>query len=378
MRGESGQRAPFIPAWVSADGPASDVALSTRARLARNIEGVPFPDRASDGDLRRVTDLVLDALHDSDGLLRHGGRIGKLRVIRPTHLSASADRLALVDARLASRQQVYGGRYRPIVLNDAGTLSLMVNEEDHLRMQCILPGLQPMTALQMVQELDAFLARKIAYARADNYGYLTSSLANVGTGLRLSVMLHLAGLAFLEEAVPVLTAAAELKVSVRGLFGEGTKALGDIFQVSNETTIGFSEKEITSRIRAAAEHLVSREREARRKLGLEMRSELREAAEQARTRLMEARALSGREAMACISVLRLGAELGLGGGLSSRAFKELLASMRLGTCASAKSAAGGQPVGSMADDVKRARLVREKLIEKSQAAQLALPEGAEQ
>ena len=372
MRGQSGQRATFIPAWVSADGPASDVALSTRARLARNVEGIPFPDRARDADLRRVSDLVLDAVHDSDGLARHSGRIGKLRVIRPTHLFASAERLALVDARVASRQQVYGGKYRPIVLNDAGTLSLMVNEEDHLRVQCILPGLQPMTALQMGQELDAFLARKIAYARADNYGYLTSSLANVGTGLRLSVMLHLAGLALLEEAMPALAAAAELRISVRGLFGEGTKALGDVFQVSNETTIGFSEKEITSRVRAAAEHLISREREARRKLALERRGELSEVVEQARARLMEARALSGREAMACISILRLGAELSPACGLSSEAFKELLASMRLGVSAS------GGCAESMADDVKRARLVREKLIENSRGAQLTLPEGAEQ
>jgi len=357
MGGQSGQRTQVFPAWVSADGPASDVALSTRARLARNVQGIPFPDRAREADLRRVSELVLDAVHDSGSLPHPGGRIGKLRVIRPTHLSALADRLALVDARLASRQQVCGGRYQPIVLNDAGTLSLMVNEEDHLRMQCILPGLQPMTVLQMAQEFDALLARKIAYARTDNYGYLTSSLANVGTGLRLSVMLHLAGLAFLEEAVPVLTAAAELKISVRGLFGEGTKALGDIFQVSNETTIGFSEKEITSRIRAAAEHLIAREREARRKLVFEGKGELSRAVEEAKARLMEARALSGREAMACISVLRLGGELGFGGGLSSRAFKELLASMRLGASASAGAAA----VESVGNDVKRAKLVREKL-----------------
>lgn len=358
-------RKTVVPAWVSADGPGTDVALSTRARLARNVEGRPFPGRAKDADLRRVADLVLDALY-SDGAEQ---RFGKLRVIRPTRLGRTAERLALVDAQLASRQHVYGGKYRPIVLNETGTLSLMVNEEDHLRIQCILPGVQPMTALQMAQEFDAFLAGKIGYAYTDNYGYLTSSLANIGTGLRLSVMLHLAGLSFVGEAVSALTAATELKISVRGLFGEGTRATGDIFQVSNETTIGFSEKDITSRVRAVVEHLISREHEARRKLASEKKTELSDAVEATRMAIMDARSLTGREAMACLSILRLGSELGLGPNLSARTFNELLVSMGLGVTARA-----GRTSESVISDSKRARLVRERLIEEFGAVQLTLPE----
>lgn len=354
----------MIPAWAREDGPANDVVLSTRARLARNIAGVPFPHKAQDAHLKRVANLVLDAVRFSDGLV---DRVGKIRVIHPGSLSTSADRLALVDAHVASRQHVDGGKHRPIVLNEAGTVSLMVNEEDHLRIQCILPGLQPMSALQMAQELDSFLAKKIEYARTDNYGYLTSSLANVGTGLRLSVMLHLAGLAFLDEAVPALTAATELKISVRGLFGEGTKAIGDIFQVSNETTIGFSEREITSRVRAAAEHLVSREHEARRKLAAERRGELEEAAQRSREHLMEVRAIGAREAMACLTILRLASELGMGPTLSARAFSELLVSMRLGV-----SASGGWAMDSVGDDVKRAKLIRRVLGEQAGTAQSLL------
>lgn len=351
-----------IPAWVSADGPSNDIALSTRARLARNIEGSPFPTRAREADLKRIANRVLDAVDSFDG----SHRIGKLRVIRPSHLSGF-ERLALVDAHMASRQHVDGGNYRPIVLNDVGTLSLMVNEEDHLRIQCILPGLQPMMALQIAQEFDGFLASKITYAYTDNYGYLTSSLANVGTGLRLSVMLHLAGLAFLEEAVPTLTAAAELKISVRGLYGEGTKAFGDIFQVSNETTIGFTEKEITSRIRAAAEHLISRERAARRKIIAERKSELREAVEQVRTALMEARTLSGREAMTYLSILRLGSEVGMGLSLSTKIFNELLVSMQVGIST-------GRSMGSVGSDVRRAKLIRETLAQEFASVQLVFPE----
>ena len=369
MRAQSLQRSPIIPAWVSADGPANDVALSTRARLARNVQGSLFPAHGRAADLRRVANLVLDAAYNTEG----PRRIGRLRVIHPAHLSASADRLALVDARVVSRQHADGGSYRPVVMNETGTLSLMVNEEDHLRIQCILPGLQPMTALQMAQEFDSFLGSKIGYARTDNYGYLTSSLANVGTGLRLSVMLHLAGLAFLGEAIPALTAAAELRISVRGLFGEGTRAFGDIFQVSNETTIGFSEKEITSRIRAAAEHLISREREARRELAAQRKDELDEAVEQAGTRLAEARAVSGREAIECLSMLRLCDSLGLGAGLSTKAFNELLVAAELGV-----SAAGGRTMENVGSDVKRARLIRKKLTEEHDAVQLPFPEEEEQ
>lgn len=356
----------MIPAWVSSDGPASDIALSTRARLARNIEGVPFPTHACDADLKRAADQVLDVVCHAEE------RIGRLRVIHPSRLS-EFDRLALVDARVASRRHVDGGRHRPIVLNDAGTLSLMINEEDHLRIQCILPGLQPMTALQMAREFDSILGSKIRFAHADNYGYLMSSLANIGTGFRLSVMLHLAGLSFLGEAVPTLTAAAELKITIRGVFGEGTKAFGDIFQVSNETTIGFSEKEIASRVRAAAEHLVSKEKDARRRLAADRQEELSEAVEQVREKIMEASVLSGREAMACISILRLADELGLKPSLSVRDFNELLVSMRLGT-----SASGGRQISSMADDVKRAKLVREKALEDSRTVQLTIFEETEQ
>jgi protein arginine kinase len=363
MRGESGQHTPVIPAWASADGPANDIVLSTRARLARNIEGITFPTHAKEADLKRAADLVLDVVYGGDG---SSDRIGRLRVIHPSRLS-EFERLSLVDARVASRRHVDGGRHRPIVLNDTGTLSLMVNEEDHLRIQCILPGLQPMAALQMAQEFDVLLASKIRYARADNYGYLMSSLANIGTGFRLSVMLHLAGLSFLGEAVPTLTAAAELKISIRGLFGEGTKAFGGIFQVSNETTIGFSEKEIASRVRAAAEHLVSREKEARRRIAADRKEELAEAVEQARSRVLDASVLSGKEAMACISILRLADAFELKPSISARDLNELLVSIRLGT-----SAAGGRSAESMTDDVKRAKLLREKISQNNGSAQQGL------
>ncbi len=364
MRGQS-EKPVVIPAWASEEGPANDIVLSTRARLARNIEGITFPTHAKEADLKRAADLVLDAVHYADGA---SDRIGRLKVIHPSRLS-EFERLALVDARVASRRHVDGGKHRPIVLNDAGTLSLMVNEEDHLRIQCILPGLQPMAALQMAQEFDALLAGKIRYARTDNYGYLMSSLANIGTGFRLSVMIHLAGLSFLGEAVPALTAAAELKISIRGLFGEGTKGFGSIFQVSNETTIGFSEKEIASRVRAAVEHLISRENDARRRIAADRKEELAEAVEEVRLRVLDASVLSGKDAMAFISVLRLAEGFDLKPSISARDFNELLVSMRIGT-----SASGGRPTESMTDDVKRARLLREKISQNSGSGQLTFLE----
>lgn len=361
MQEKAAQYSLIIPKWATDDGPANDVALSTRARLARNVEGIPFPVCAQEADLKRVADLVLGTISAGDDQLRFSRLAGKFKVVTLSQLSSTSMRLALIDAHMASRQHVAGGKHRLIVLDDAGSISLMVNEEDHLRIQCILPGFQPMTALQIAREFDVLLSRKIKYAQTDNYGYLTSSLANVGTGLRMSVMLHLPGLAYLDEAITVLTAAAELKVSVRGLLGEGTKALGDVYQVSNETTIGFTEREITSRIRAVAEHLISREREARRFLAGKKYSDVHEAARNAWVKLTEAPALSGERAMSHLSTLRLADALSLSPGISVREFKNFLVSMRLGSSASSDENCTS-PLATGEDAARRAKLVRDTLL----------------
>lgn len=352
MREQSAKRDLITPAWVTMDGPSDDVAISTRARLARNIQGSPFPTRASEADQKHVADIVLDAIHRVDN------GVDILRVIYPSHLN-DVERLALMNSRLASRQQVNGGRYSPIVLNETGTLSVMVNEEDHLRIQCILPGFQPIAALERAENFDNSINSNVIYACADNYGCLTSSLANIGTGLRLSVMLHLGGLAYLYEDVDVLTAAAQLHISVRGLFGEGTKAFGDIYQVSNETTLGFSTREIASRVRAVAEHLISREREARKRLASERKEELSDVVERVQAGLATTSALSGRDAMAYLSILRLGAEIGVYDKLSARMFNKLLFAIQLGASDTGGSALDG--AGSLSSDIKRARMVREML-----------------
>jgi protein arginine kinase len=228
-----------------------------------------------------------------------------------------------------------------------------------------------MMALQLAREFDSFLSRKISYAKADNYGYLTSSLANVGTGFRLSVMLHLVGLAYLGEVLPVLTAASELKVSIRGMLGEGTRALGDVFQVSNETTIGFTEREIASRIRAVAEHLISREREARRRLAVERSGELKEKVQHAWAQLVEARALTGEDAISYLSTLRLGHAIGLHPGISVKEFSELLVSMKLVPYALDGYAAVPHMVGT-SDDVRRAKLIRDKLLKDDSGSKMTL------
>lgn len=361
MQEKTAQYSLVVPKWATDDGPANDVAISTRARLARNVEGIPFPVCAQEADLKRVADLVLSTISTGNDQLWFSRLAGKFKVVTPSQFSSTSARLALIDAHVASRQHVAGGKHCLIVLDDAGSISLMVNEEDHLRIQCILPGFQPMTTLQMAREFDTLLSRKIKYAQTDNYGYLTSSLANVGTGLRMSVMLHLPGLAYLDEAITVLTAAAELKVSVRGLLGEGTKALGDVYQVSNETTIGFTEREITSRIRAVAEHLISREREARRFLAVKKNTDVHDAAQKAWAELTEARALGGEQAMSHLSTLRLADALGLSPGISVKEFKKFLISMRLGSSASSDESETSSLVRSE-DSARRAKFVRDALL----------------
>ncbi len=242
-----------MPGWVHAEGPAADVALSTRARLARNIDGITFPFRSKDSDLKRAADLVSDAVHAS------AGRFGRFQILHPRHLS-EVERLALVDSHVASEQHVAGGNHRLIAINESGTLSLMVNEEDHLRIQCILPGLQPLTALEMARSFDSFLGERIRYAQTENYGYLTSSLCNLGTGLRVSAMLHLAGLAMLGQAVPALTALGLMAFQAQGITGGEQdknkqaygKALRYLIGIQREDgSIGQGEKEGKTEIPAA-------------------------------------------------------------------------------------------------------------------------------
>ncbi len=293
-----------LPDWVAGLGPEADVVISTRARLARSLAGFPFPSRASAEELRTVVRKVRSAC---TGLTARFPHFMSLRVERLSPIQRSF----LLDARVASTEQMSGGEGRIVITEPGGVLSLMVNEEDHLRLQAMLSGLAPREAWELVDWADDVLAAKLDYSYSDQYGYLTASVSNVGTGLRISAMVHLAGLAMKRELNERLRAAYDLGVSVRGAFGEGSQAAGDLYQVSNEATLGMPESEIVEKVRSVAQYLLGEERRARKELlGVE-RNRLTDDVRRAVRTLSSAMSIKSGEALALISRLRMAALAGL-------------------------------------------------------------------
>ncbi len=310
------------PAWTRADGPESDIVLSTRARLARNVSGVPFPGRAGGSDLENVAEL---ARLSAKGLAR---KWPKIEVYDVAAIDEDS-RMFLVDAHLASPWQITPRPGGAILLEPSGTIAIMVNEEDHFRMQAILPGLQPLAAWQMVDEIDDELAKSIRFAYSDRLGYLTASLSNLGTGLRISAMMHLAGLANVGRLRATLRAAIELGVSVRGFFGEGSQGLGDLYQVSNEMTLGAPERELAERVRGVAEHILIEERRAREELSSDGRAKILRAARANIRKIRGAETISSGDALALLSPIRLAASVARIDGLGAMLLNELMVEMKV-------------------------------------------------
>lgn len=312
---------PILPEWVTGEGPNSHIVISTRARLARNLSALPFPTRASGEDL---TMIVREVRRASSGLLsRFPGLITILMdKLGPNELDY------LLDSRLVSIDQVSSANGRAVITEPGSCMSIMVNEEDHVRLQAILPGLACDDAWGTVDWADDVLSGYLDYGFDDKLGYLTASLSNVGTGLRVSVMMHLAGLSLNGRLSKNLRAAYDLGVSVRGLYGEGTAGYGDLFQVSNENTLGINEQEIVERVRSVAEYLLCEENAARKELLNEQRKLLVDLTSRALKALQGSIAIGPEQAIKHLSHLRLASELGLVNDCPRSAINELLTGIR--------------------------------------------------
>ncbi len=234
-----------------------------------------------------------------------------LRAVEIGKLKAD-DKAALVDSHLISVAHAQAGPNRWALVDDKHTISVMVNEEDHLRLQAILPGLQLEAVWRIADQMDDQFGAHLDYAFDAQYGYLTSSLSNCGTGLRLSVMAHLPGLALSGKLEGALDAARTLGGAVRGPYGEGSDAAGDVYQISNAVSTGKSERQLLTRLAATATLLVTDEQAARELLWHDRRSYLEAKVGEASARLKQAERLSTSDSMAILSLLRLGAANGAG------------------------------------------------------------------
>jgi protein arginine kinase len=340
-------------AWLAGSGPHSEVFLSTRVRVARNVDGVPFPERASTEALVRVRERVLDAVQKNNYLMN--------ACVVSMDDADSAVRQALVERHVISPAFAGCGEGRACVIGEREVVSGMVNEEDHLRLQCIRSGLQPVDAWRLLERIDSELDRNLHYAFSSDWGFLTACPTNVGTGIRVSVLAHLAGLARMRRATAVLAGISKLGLSVRGFYGEGSAATGSFFQISNQTTLGQSEDDIAYTVERVAGQLVSLEEEARDELVGRDRSRLEDEVHRALGTLRNARLLKADEVMELCSALRLGAALGFVDGVSLGAVNRLLVVTQPGHLMMSH----GRSTNGSARDAARADLVRRELSERN-------------
>ncbi len=289
-------------AWMAETD--SPVVISSRVRLARNLEDFPFPHVLGPEGAGQVEHLVSQVLTDIEG------NIGRLRYMSLTELN-SIERQVLIEKHLISPSLGGSIGARGVALATDHRFAVMVNEEDHVRIQVLLPGNQLLETHRLAMELDDALEAKLDFAYRESQGYLTACPTNVGTGLRASVMVHLPGLSIMKQAQQVLGALTRLGLAVRGLYGEGSQAFGHMFQVSNQITLGKSEEDILTHLDAVTGQIVEHELQARKLLQDQMPMLLEDKVWRARGTLQNARLLSSEDAMHLLSHDRLGSDLGL-------------------------------------------------------------------
>jgi protein arginine kinase len=339
----------LLPSWVTGRGTDGDVVFSSRLRLARNVAIAPFPGRATAAEMERVAAACRAPFEDSPDFA--GFWLLDVAALDPVACRS------LVERHLVSAPLVECPEHRLAILSPTGTLAVMVNEEDHVRMQCFLPGRDVREAWRILDRLDDWLAGLLPWCFSPRYGYLTTHLANLGTGLRASAMVHLPALQLVGRREETLRAAANLGVAVRGLYGEGSESAGDLYQVSNRFALGPSEEEIVSRVDTTVKFLVGQERKARRKLLDEDAGGLTDRAWRAYGVLRYARRLSTAEALQLLSQLRLGVDLNLVNGVDRLVVKQLFLAVRPASL----QAASGRPLDAARRDRARADLIRDTL-----------------
>jgi protein arginine kinase len=302
-------------AWLGGV-PDGGIVVSCRVRLARNLAGVRFPPSCDEGELVQIWNELRSVLTDLPG------------IENPIALEMSSlgwtDRHVLQERHLISMEQTEAGKGSGVVLSEDERISVMVNEEDHLRIQVMSPGMDIGAAWARANAVDSEIEKRVRYAFSPTLGYLTSCPTNVGTGLRASVMLHMPGLGLQNEAEPVIKGLSKIGLAVRGLLGEGTEAFGNMFQISNQRTLGESEETMIKRLTTIVEQIVDHEKNARARLADQREAQLRDFVGRAFGVLQNARLLSSREVLDLLSSLWLGAELDLVAGLSIGAIHELM------------------------------------------------------
>ena len=289
--------------WLRGTGKESDIVISSRVRLARNIAGFPFLSRANLKQRREIESLLRKTIIER--------KIAQDVSYVNLNQATAIDKLFLVERHLISKEHAEGEGERGVAFGKSETVSLMINEEDHLRIQVIRSGFELKKTWDTIDEIDNILGESLNFAFSSRFGYLTACPTNVGTGMRVSVMLHLPALGMTKHIEKVFNAVGKLGLVVRGLYGEGTKVSGDLYQISNQFALGKSEKEILSIIESVIPRITSYERMARKALVMESKDQLEDRIWRSYGMLKAARMITSEEILQLLSQVRMGVNLGL-------------------------------------------------------------------
>jgi protein arginine kinase len=337
--------------WMKGKGPDSDIAISSRIRLARNLKEYPFPMLATHSQFEEILDKVQEVLQNEDL-----NTISQFEFIRLSSLN-DLEKKVLVEKHLISPNLANESRHGAVILSENESISIMINEEDHIRIQCLFPGFQIKEAWDLANQIDDLFESMLEYAYDEKKGYLTSCPTNVGTGIRASVMIHLPALVLTQQINRILTAVSQVGLAVRGLYGEGSEATGNLFQISNQVTLGQTEEEIIDNLYSVARQIIEHERTARKKLMTESRARLADKIFRSYGILSHAAIIDSKEAAQRLSDVRLGVDLELIQDVSANVMNELMVMTQPGFL----QQYFGRQLSPEERDIRRAEMIREKL-----------------
>ncbi len=337
--------------WLRGEGPEVDIVISSRVRLARNLSGYRFRNSCDREENRRINDTVRSVVISAN--------LGEDLIYYELEPMNMIERDYLVERHLISKEHAEAEGPRGVAICSGEALSIMVNEEDHLRIQYLQSGLKLSETWDAINRVDDLLSERLDFAFSPTLGYLTACPTNVGTAMRLSVMMHLPALEWTKQLRKVFKAVSKMNLAVRGLYGEGTRASGDFYQISNQVTLGKSEGEIIAIVDSVVRQIVRYERKVRQALLTQNRPNLEDRIWRAHSMLKGARIISSEETMSLLSSLRMGVNMGVVKDISIKTLNELF----LETQPAHLQKSHGREISVRERDVMRASLVRKRLAE---------------
>lgn len=336
--------------WIMGGGNENQIVLSSRIRLARNIADIPFPPSLDSKNAKKIVDLVTNVKSlDCNSN-------GNYKLYSMNEISA-LDRQVLVERYLISPNMTSHQDIGAVLVKEDEVVSIMLNEEDHIRIQAILPGMQLREAYEIANEIDDNIEATAEYAFDESWGYLTSCPTNVGTGLRASVMIHLPALTLTTNVNKILQAVTRIGLTIRGLYGEGTEFVGNIFQISNQITLGRQEEELIENLFGVSSQIIEKEKEARRMLLSNNKLMLEDKIWRSLAIMKNARIMKLQESMRLLSNVRLGIDLGIIDMIPYTLLNEIMVNSQ--TASLQKYA--GEELGNIEKDVLRAEVIRNKI-----------------